>query len=379
MADAFDYIVGQPAVRDFLRATVVSDHVGQAYLFAGAAGSNKTLAAYAFARALLCPKGAKGPRGGGCGACKACMRVGNKNHPDVHYYEPASATGYLVEQIREITADVALAPIQGSRKVYIIDRVDRLGTAPANAFLKTLEEPPEDVVFILLGRTVDSVLPTIVSRCQIVPFRHIPASEAAAIIVQNTGANTEQARWALEACGGSITRAAAFLNAPKNEPMEFRRRILDVLGSLRLADNADVLDYAASLVEAIKLPVDVERQALEAELEENRDLFEKSVIRQIEARNKRRISAKTAESQRVLTSVVRSWLRDIMAVCAGTPELVINTDARESIDAVAARSDVARVTRALRQVDRCDEALAYNVSPETCIDALLFETREVLL
>ena len=75
MADAFENILGQPQVREFLRATVAQGKVSHAYLFTGPAGSNKTMAAYAFAQAVLCPKGASGPRGGNCGACDACRRI----------------------------------------------------------------------------------------------------------------------------------------------------------------------------------------------------------------------------------------------------------------------------------------------------------------
>ena len=80
-----------------------------------------------------------------------------KKHPDVRMFEPEGAAGYLVEQVRGIVADTALAPIQADRKVYILDRVDLLGVQAANAFLKTLEEPPADVVLILLARTRESV------------------------------------------------------------------------------------------------------------------------------------------------------------------------------------------------------------------------------
>ena len=107
MADAFENIFGQPRVRDFLRASVRGGHVSQAYLFCGPAGSNKTAAAYALAQAYLCPKGAKGPRGGLCGACDACSRIARRKHPDVRYYAPEGAGGYLVEQIREIVSDVS--------------------------------------------------------------------------------------------------------------------------------------------------------------------------------------------------------------------------------------------------------------------------------
>lgn len=378
MPDAFENILGQPQVRAFLRTSVWSSHVTHAYLFCGPAGSNKTTAAYALAQAIICPKGPDGPRGGMCGACDACGRIARRKHPDVRYYAPAGASGYLVEQIREIIADVALAPIQAKRKVYILDRVDLLGTAAANAFLKTLEEPPDDVVLVLLGRTRESVLPTIVSRCQVVTFRHIPASEAAGIIRQNTGAPLDQARQAIEACGGSITGAVEFLRAPGNERLAYRSEVLATMASLARADDWDVICYARTLVEKSKAPLDEVRAAQEAELAENADFLAKSAIRQIEARNKRQLSAKTAEYLRQTTAIIGSWLRDVLAVCAGTPELVINTDVREAIDEAARATDEARLVTALKAVSETNRALSCNVSPETCLDALLFEVREVL-
>lgn len=378
MPDAFENILGQPQVRAFLRTSVRSSHVTHAYLFCGPAGSNKTTAAYALAQAIICPKGPDGPRGGMCGACDACGRIARRKHPDVRYYAPAGASGYLVEQIREIIADVALAPIQAKRKVYILDRVDLLGTAAANAFLKTLEEPPDDVVLVLLGRTRESVLPTIVSRCQVVTFRHIPASEAAGIIRQNTGAPLDQARQAIEACGGSITGAVEFLRAPGNERLAYRSEVLATMASLARADDWDVICYARTLVEKSKAPLDEVRAAQEAELAENADFLAKSAIRQIEARNKRQLSAKTAEYLRQTTAIIGSWLRDVLAVCVGTPELVINTDVREAIDEAARATDEARLVTALKAVSETNRALSCNVSPETCLDALLFEVREVL-
>lgn len=376
MPDAFENILGQPQVRDYLRSTVAGERVSHAYLFTGPAGSNKTMAAYAFAQAIMCPKGAQGPRGGECGACDFCRRIMRRKHPDVHYYAPEGATGYLVEQIREIVADTARKPIQAKRKVYILDRVDLLGTAAANAFLKTLEEPPRGVVLVLLARTRESVLPTVLSRCQVVPFRHIPASEAAGILGQNTGATPEVAQIAIQACGGSITKAAEFLQS--NERLAFRRKVLDVLASLQHADDWDVLGYASQLVIEAKAPLDAVRAAQEAELQENADFLTKSAMRQIEQRNKRALTAQGAESLRQLTAIVRSWLRDVMAVCAEAEQVVVNVDVRRSIEDAAAATDEARAARALAAAQRCDEALLYNVSPETCIDALLFEVREVL-
>ena len=376
MSDAFENVLGQPKVREFLRAAVAQDKVSHAYLFTGPAGSNKTTAAYAFAQAVLCPKGASGPRGGNCGACDACRRIMRRKHPDVRWFSPEGAGGYLVDQIRDIVADASFAPIQARRKVYILDRVDLLGVQAANAFLKTLEEPPEGVVMVLLGRTRESVLPTIVSRCQVVPFRSIPASEAAGIVVQNSGAGPDQARMALAACDGSITRAVEFLRS--NERLEFRKRVLEVMGCLRRADDWDVVGFASDLVVRVKAPLDVVRAEQEQELAENADFLAKSAIRQIEARNKRQLTAKTFESLRQLTAIARSWLRDVMAVCAETPDLVVNADARDAVLDAARASDEARAAAALACVGRCERALTYNVSPETCIDAMLFEVRDTL-
>lgn len=369
MADVFDRIYGQQRVREFLRASVASGHVTHAYLFTGPAGSNKTLAAYALAAALLCEDG-------GCGSCPVCERVVQGKHPDVRTFSPEGAGGWLVEQMREIVGDVALAPIQASRTIYILDRVDLMGTSAANAFLKTLEEPPDYVAFVLLGRTRESVLPTIVSRCSVVPFRHIPASEAAAILSQKTGATSELAKIAIEACGGSITNAMAFLKS--NERLAFRKSVLEVITSLRDADSWDVIKSAEELVVLAKAPLDTVRAAHEAQLAENADFLGRSALRQIEARNKRELSAKSMESFKQITAITASFLRDVLTTCAGAPDLVINVDVRDAIDEVASQVDEARVAKALSAAKDCNNAIAYNVSPETCLDALLFEIGESL-
>ena len=137
----------QERVRDFLTNAVASGRASHAYLFLGAPGAGKLDAAWALAQAFLCEQD-------GCGACDSCVRVARHTHPDVHYYTPESATGYLIAQTRELLDDVPLAPIRAKAKVYIIDRAEQLRANTANALLKTLEEPPEGVMFILLGTSV---------------------------------------------------------------------------------------------------------------------------------------------------------------------------------------------------------------------------------
>lgn len=369
MADVFDGIFGQPRVREFMRAAIGAQRVSHAYLFTGPAGSNKTAAAYAFAQAIVCPRH-------GCRECDDCRRIERRRHPDVHFLQPEGAQGYLVEQVREIVSDVALAPIRAQRKVYILDRVDLLGVQAANAFLKTLEEPTAGVTFILLGRTREAVLPTIVSRCQVVPFRHIPAREAAGIVSQRTGVSPEQARIAIEACDGSITRALSF--AKSSERTEFRNRVMEVLAGLALADERDVLEYAAELIERSKAPLDNVRTEQSEELAESADFLTKSALKQIELRHKRALTMATRRSLSQMTSIIRSWLRDVLMICSGTPELVVNVDQRAALEEAASRASVPGIVDALQEAYGTDEALRYNVSPETCLDTLLFSIREVL-
>lgn len=369
MSDAFECILGQPQVRSFLRATVASGRIGQSYLFSGPAGSNKTLAAYALAQAIICDQGA-------CGVCDACRRVLRRRHPDVIYYTPEGSSGYLVSQVRDIAAESSLAPIQARSKVCIIDRADLLGVQAANAFLKTLEEPPEGVVFILLGRTTESVLPTIVSRCQVVPFRHIPTSEACGIVSQNSGVSRELAAAAIQACGGSISKAVAF--AKSTSCQAFRRRVISVLESLELADDLDILGYVGELLELAKAPLDLVRTEQAEELAASADFMAKSALRQIEQRHKRALAAKTTESLNQISAIVRSWLRDVLMTCSNTPELILNADATEGIYHAAEKTEAVRVLCALRAVNTTDTAIAYNVSPETCFDALFIQIREEL-
>ena len=369
MGDVFETVLGQPRVREFLRSCTASGRVSHAYLFCGPAGSNKTAAAYAFAQSIVCPDK-------GCGECDHCKKAQRRMHPDIHFHAPAGAQGYLVEQIREIVADSSLAPIQTSRKVYILDRADLMGVSAANAFLKTLEEPPESVVIILLGRTRESVLPTIVSRCQVVAFRHIPASEAAAILVQHTGATSQQAAAAIQACGGSVTKAARFLKS--NERLAFRRNAITALEQLADADDLDVLTVAARLVTDANAPLDDVRREQEAVMADNADFLQKGALKTLAAQHKRMLSQMSFEHLGQLLNIVRAWLRDVMMTASGAGDLIINSDVEEGIRKAASRTDEARVCRALERVEVAEDAISYNVSPQLSIEAMLFEIREVL-
>ncbi len=172
----FEDVVGQDHIERTLKNAIEQDKVSHAYLFCGPRGTGKTTTARLLAKALLCENG---PTSTPDGTCEQCQAVANGTHPDVYELDAASRTG--VENVRdEIIGRVNYAPTSGSKKVYIIDEVHMLSTAAFNALLKTLEEPPSHVVFVLCTTDPQKVPETIHSRCQRFDFHRISNDEIVA-------------------------------------------------------------------------------------------------------------------------------------------------------------------------------------------------------
>jgi DNA polymerase III subunit gamma/tau len=175
-SETFDDVVGQEAVSQTLKNAIEGDRVAHAYLFNGTRGVGKTSMARILAKALNCLAFDK-PTAKPCCKCESCIAVNEGNDIDVIEIDGASNTG--VDHIRELRQNAIYRPARGRFKIYIIDEVHMLSTGAFNALLKTLEEPPEHVKFIMATTEPNKVLPTILSRCQRFDFRNIQASDIA--------------------------------------------------------------------------------------------------------------------------------------------------------------------------------------------------------
>ena len=178
---SFEGVAGQKAVVGTLRNALTSGKIAHAYLFAGPRGTGKTSMARLFAKALDCEEGV----GHQCNKCENCIAISEGSHPDVIEIDAASNNG--VDQVRDLIDKIKYAPIKGRYKVYIIDEVHMMSTGAFNALLKTLEEPPENVVFILCTTEPHKVLPTIVSRCQRFDFAKLTDEEIESKLIEVLG------------------------------------------------------------------------------------------------------------------------------------------------------------------------------------------------
>ena len=209
----FDDVIGQQAVTRTLRNAIASGRIAQAFVFAGQRGSGKTTTARILARALSC---VNGPTADPCGTCDACVEIAQGRDIDVLEIDAASHTG--IDTIREVIIDnLAFAPVRNRYKVFIIDEVHQLSGSSFNALLKSIEEPPPHVIFMMATTELHKIPDTILSRSQVFEFRTIPTRLITAQlrkIVDAEGITAEDAPLALiaRAAEGSMRDAQSALD-----------------------------------------------------------------------------------------------------------------------------------------------------------------------
>ncbi|RME36642.1 MAG: DNA polymerase III subunit delta', partial [Thermoflexia bacterium] len=234
-------IIGHDWAVRLLRRAVEEGSLSHAYLFTGPQGVGKGTLARALASALFC-EGSPRP----CGACRACRLVAAGRHPDLLWVEPATEKGHLsIEQIRDLQRVLSLTPNLARHRVAVLDRFEQATLAAANAFLKTLEEPPDYAVLVLLAPDADSLLPTIVSRCQVIALRPFPARQVEEALVTHWRVEREQARLIARLSGGRLGWAVRVATDPA--VLQRREQRLGELLALAAAPLTDRFRYAAEL------------------------------------------------------------------------------------------------------------------------------------
>ena len=216
---------GHDRVVESIRRALLGGRLPHAFLFVGPEGVGKLAFALQLARTLLCervPEAELAP----CGVCPGCVQVVGGTHPDLlRVARPDDKHELPIRVIRDLCLDLGLKPARGGRKVAIVDDADDMNDEAANAFLKTLEEPPAGSVLILIGTSAEGQLETIISRCRVVRFDPLPESELAAVLLEQGVVETTHDAARLAVLGeGSVARASGLADPAL---ADFRRVLFD--------------------------------------------------------------------------------------------------------------------------------------------------------
>jgi DNA polymerase III subunit delta' len=337
----FAELTGNERVKAALKRMLVTDRLPGALLFTGEEGIGKKLFALEVARALNCrtPKDNEG-----CGVCSSCTRIARLNypqredaeewtqiiwtdHPDVGLVV-APKRVLRVEQMRQIEKEANFRPFEGKARVFLIDEADKLNDASANALLKVLEEPPRTSHLILITARPAMLLPTILSRCQMIRFSPLTPAEIEAHLTKNKLVENKTARLRARAAGGSIGRA---LSGDLVTFTSQRKAMLKVLNALVVSeDRAQLLRSAEQLNEA----------QYRDEFEERLDVFE-------------------------------TLIRDAWMLSLGVePSQLVNEDLTPELQEISKKLDSSRAADWILQIEDMREQLIVNINRKVTTDAL---------
>jgi DNA polymerase III subunit delta' len=339
-----------------------------AFLFVGPAGLGKRAFAEELA-ALIVARGAQDD---------VYRRARAGVHPDVNVVE---REGDLIryEQVKQLVGELSRKPFLAAERVWVIDEADRLHPAAANKLLKSLEEPPAHVVFLLVSSEPDRLLPTIVSRCEAVPFTPVAREELLACIRERYDLTGPRAEAIANLAGGSVGRAGVLARDAAGP--DRRGTLIDlVLGAV-------AGERVATL--AVKLVTDQQKEAADVVEQQSAAaaaVFEASVqdmsdrkwhLDRLAVKAKRDVAR---ESRRVALEAVDtaiSILRDLWVASLGGPGVLLNTDRSAALAQAAASGQGARLARALATAEAARKDLAFNVDRELALLALFCRIEEV--
>lgn len=344
-------IVGHERAVQALQHSVETDRLAHAYLFVGPSQIGKTTLALALARALNCQ--AADPPCADDAACAACTKIRRGTHPDVWFIAPTAdqaqhAPGQMapeetatrrkrirqdlisIDDVRAMQRGVALAPLEGRWKVVIIAGAEHMTTEAANALLKTLEEPPAHVILVLTTTDAGLLLPTIVSRCQVLPLARLSQAQVEAALRERWGVEPAQAHLLAALSGGRLGWAVTAQQDPAI-----------------LAGREDSLNLLAQALGGGP----AQRLALAGELAQG-------------------FAQRRAEVTTLLL-VWLGWARDLWLMALGCPERVVNIDQQATLKAQAGRIGPTAAHALIQSLRDTLRQLDQNVNPRLALEVLL--------
>jgi DNA polymerase-3 subunit delta' len=314
-------IIGHEWAVELLDRGINTGKLSHAYLFVGPKQVGKHTLAKATAQAILCT-GDQPP----CGTCRACRLVMGDRHPDVHLIAPDGGS-IKIDAIRAMQHAVSLSAVEGPYRVVIIDEFDLATTSAANALLKTLEEPPGMVILLLTAVRLESLLPTIVSRCQVISLRLVPVERVIAAL-RTQGIEAGRARLLGRLSQGRIGWALSA--AQDDRMMAQREQTLDAVRSLLHASHVERFSWAQSL------------------------------------------SRKPDQVPYVL-DVMASWWRDVLLLAAGSEAPIANVDHEDELQEWAIRHDVSDASTALTAIRETTWRLEHNANLRLALEVLTLD------
>lgn len=323
---SFEEIKGQRRAIRILQNEVAAGSISGAYLFMGPDGVGKNLTALNFAKVLNCKEG----KIDSCDRCSSCRKIDRLSHPDLRTIE-AKEGSIKIEQIRTLRREAAYSLYEGKKKVWIVRDADKFTQEAANSLLKILEEPPPRVVIILISQTQEKLLPTILSRCETIPFSPLSSSQIREILKRFLPPGSPKAHLIEKLARGRVGEA------------------------LLLAQDKDILNL---------------REKVLANLEENLNLEQ---IFQL-AQSWKNLPPHQVE--RILDMIV-FWFRDLLILKQGGDEWVINHDRMDRLKEQRDRYSSSGLTKAIETVETTKRHLTYRLSAALALEDMWLRLRDL--
>lgn len=321
-------VFGNAQAQAPLERAVTGDAVSHAWLLTGPAGIGKTTLALEFARLLQCT--GREPRSGEpCGECVSCRKIAHGTHPDVTLIEPEKGKRSIaVDQVRDVIRMASLAPNEGRWRIFIIPEIERMVAAGTNALLKTLEEPAPQVVLLLTSSEPETLLPTVLSRCQVVPLLPLSPDEVARALTERWQISIEDAQALAALANGRLGWAVRAAKDP--ELRKQRIHELEDIAGLAAASRDERLRRAGAL-------------------------------------------GSDVESARRVLELWTLWWRDVVLAAGGASHLATSDDLRARAERLGTRLGLERAQAFMRALLDAQLALEANANPRLTMEVLALD------